>query len=310
VGETILPGYLRFFDAASLHARVEAACAHLAACDLCPRRCGVNRLQGERGYCRAGVRAQVASANVHMWEEPPLSGWNGSGTIFFSNCTARCLFCQNYPISRLGVGNEVDAERLAEMLLDLQRQGCHNINLVTPTHYVPQFLEALEIAAQEGLHLPILYNTSGYDALETLHLLDGIVDIYLPDSKYADDTVAQRLSGYRDYVVHNRIALQEMLRQVGTALVLDADDMAMRGMIIRHLVLPQGLSQTRAVLAWIAAHLSRDIHISLMSQYFPADQAVGDPDLGRGLTPEEYQEALDAFEELGLENGWQQEMPT
>ena len=302
------PGYLTLLASGELEQRVAQARERLTACDLCPRACGANRLAGEIGYCRAGERPKVASHNVHMWEEPPISGAGGSGTIFFSNCTARCLFCQNYPISQLGGGEEISDERLAEMMLSLQERGCHNINCVTPTHYVPQILAALLIAARRGLHIPLLYNTSGYDTVATLRLLENIVDIYLPDAKYADEEVAQRLSGFRAYVAHNRAALLEIHRQVGSKLVLGRDGMARRGMIIRHLILPHGLSQTAEVLRWIAESISREVHISLMAQYFPAHQAPGHPELGRRLTPEEYKEGLAAFEAAGLENGWQQEL--
>ena len=304
--ETLYPSYLSLAAKGLLHSRVEEAYERLAACDLCPRECGVNRLKGELGYCRSGALTKVASWNVHRGEEPPISGERGSGTIFFSNCTAHCLFCQNYPISQLGVGREVSAEQLAGMMLELQRLGCHNINLVTPTHFVPQFLAALEVAASRGLRIPILYNTSGYDRTETLRLLEGVIDIYLPDAKYADDAVARRLSGFKEYVSHNRAALLEMRRQVGCDLLLNGQGIATRGMIIRHLVLPHGLSQTSEVLRWIAENLSRKVHISLMSQYFPAHKAVGDAELGRRLAPEEYEAALAAFEAAGLENGWQQ----
>jgi putative pyruvate formate lyase activating enzyme len=308
MGEIIQPGYIALHRAGELHARVQAAMQRLAACDLCPRACGVNRLQGETGFCRAGLLARVASANVHPWEEPPISGTRGSGTVFLSHCTARCLFCQNYPISQQGVGREMTAEQLADAMLRLQKQGCHNINFVTPTHYVPQLLAAVEIAAERGLRIPLLYNTSGYDSVETLRLLEGVIDIYLPDSKYADDEVARQLSGYQDYVQHNRAALLEMRRQVGAELVLDDKGLARRGMIVRHLVLPHGLSQTPQVLRWIAEHLSPQIHISLMAQYFPAHRAVGHPTLGRRLLAEEYEAALAALDYAGLENGWQQEL--
>jgi putative pyruvate formate lyase activating enzyme len=302
------PSYVPLWRRGALRQRAEAARERLAACDLCPRKCGVNRLAGEVGFCRAGELAEVASWNVHMWEEPPITGTRGSGTIFFTHCTGRCLFCQNYPISQLGVGQEATAERLAEMMLELQRRGCHNINLVTPTHYVPQILAALEVATFRGLRIPLVYNTGGYDTVDTLRLLDGVVDIYLPDAKYADDAVAQRLSGFRDYVAHNRAALLEMQRQVGEELVVDERGIARRGMIIRHLVLPNGLSQTPEVLRWIAENLSRRTFISLMAQYFPAHKAVGHAELGRRLFPYEYAEALEAFEAAGLENGWKQEL--
>lgn len=302
------PSYVALARSGELRRRVEEAWERLKACDLCPRRCGVDRLAGQVGFCRAGAQARVASHNRHHWEEPPISGSRGSGTIFFSYCTARCLFCQNYPISQLGVGEEVSNERLAQMMLTLQRWGCHNINLVTPTHYVPQILAALEIAAARGLRIPLVYNTSGYDRVETLRLLDGVVDIYLPDAKYADDATARRLSGFVDYVSHNRAALLEMARQVGAALQVDAEGIAVRGMVIRHLVLPNGLAGTEEVLRWIAENLSTKAYISLMAQYFPAYRAVGDPELGRSITFDEYDEALEILERLGFENGWRQEI--
>jgi len=299
---------MKLYEQGGLHERVEAARRVLEACNLCPRTCGVNRLQGELGYCRSGALAKVASWNIHPWEEPPISGTRGSGTVFFSNCTARCLFCQNYPISQLGVGQEVTEHRLAGMILELQRRGAHNINLVTPTHYVPQFLAALEVAISRGFRLPVVYNTSGYDALGTLKLLDGVIDIFLPDAKYADDGVASRLSGFKEYVSHNRAALLEVFRQVGDELILGEDGVLLRGMIVRHLVLPQGLSQTPDVLHWIATTLSPRVHVSLMAQYFPTHRAVGDPDLGRPISEDEYTAALQAFDRAGLENGWRQRL--
>ncbi len=302
------PSYVRLYEQGGLRERVEAARRMLKTCHLCPRGCGANRLDGELGYCRSGALVKVASWNVHPWEEPPISGTRGSGTIFFSNCTARCLFCQNYPISQLGVGQEVTEHRLAGMMLELQRRGAHNINFVTPTHYVPQLLAALEVAVSRGFRLPLLYNTSGYDSLETLQLLDGVVDIFLPDAKYADDDIASRLSGYKDYVAHNRIALLEMLRQVGDELILDQDGIALRGMIVRHLVLPNGLSQTPDVLHWLATHLSLRVHVSLMAQYFPTYRAVDEPELARPVSEDEYAVALDAFDRVGLENGWRQQL--
>ncbi len=308
ISEAIRPSYLGLYARHVLSERVEAARKRLASCDLCPRACGVNRLGGESGFCRAGEVAKVASWNVHMWEEPPISGVRGSGTIFFSNCTGRCIFCQNYPICQLGVGEQVSNERLAEMMVSLQDRGCHNINLVTPTHYVPQILAALDLAVSQGLSIPLVYNTSGYESLETLRLLDGIVDIYLPDSKYADDAVARWISGFEGYVAHNRLALLEMRRQVGEELLMDADGIAIRGMIVRHLVLPGGLAQTPEVLAWIVGHLSRRSAVSLMAQYFPAHKAVGHALLGRRLSLREYNDALEAYERAGLENGWRQDI--
>jgi putative pyruvate formate lyase activating enzyme len=301
------PSYLRLYRSGELQRRAEQAQEMLIQCSLCPRSCGINRLAGEKGFCAAGAQPVIASWTAHPWEEPPISGSNGSGTIFFTHCTGRCLFCQNYPISQLGIGQQVTVQRLAEMMLELQDRGCHNINLVTPTHFVPQILAALPLAIASGLRLPLVYNSSGYEAVETLRLLDHVVDIYLPDAKYDDDVVAQQLSGFRGYVEANRAALREMFRQTGPELLLDPDGLALRGMIIRHMVLPGNLAGTRSVLSWIAKELSPRIHISIMSQYFPAHRAVDDPTLGRKVSLDEYIEALAAFDELGLERGWRQE---
>ena len=254
-----------------------------------------------------GRQAVVASWNVHRWEEPPISGARGSGTIFFSGCTGRCRFCQNYPISQLDHGEAVSVERLAEMMLELQRKGVHNLNFVTPTHFMPHILAALLPAAEGGLRLPLVYNTSGYETVEALRLLDGVVDVWLPDAKYDDDDVARRLSGFKDYVKNNRAALLEMYRQVGSELVLDGEGMVRRGLIVRHLVLPGRLAGTAGVLRWIAGQLSPRVHVSLMDQYFPAHHAVGDAELGRHVTDEEYEAALEAFDAAGLERGWRQE---
>jgi putative pyruvate formate lyase activating enzyme len=301
------PSYLALHRSGELRARARAAMAALCRCELCPRACGVDRLSGERGACGAGDRPVIASWNVHPWEEPPISGTRGSGTIFFSGCTGKCRFCQNYPISQLGYGNQVSAERFAAMMLELQARGCHNINFVTPTHFVPQILAAVDLAAARGLRIPLVYNTSGYDTVATLRLLDGVVDVWLPDAKYADDRIARRLSGFGSYVAHNRAALREIYRQVGDDLILDEAGIARRGMIVRHLVLPGGLAGTAGVLRWIATELSPAVHVSLMDQYFPAHKALDDPLLNRKITPGEYDAALHAFEAAGLQNGWMQE---
>ena len=301
------PSYHALHRSGELQRRAEEALSRLARCSICPRRCGVNRLEDERGVCRGGRRAIVASWNRHPWEEPPISGTRGSGTVFFGGCSGRCRFCQNYPISQLGVGREVEAGRLAEMMLELQRQGCHNINLVTGTHFVPQVLAALVLAAEQGLDIPLVYNCAGYEEIETLELLDGVVDIYLPDAKYADDENAREFSGFPGYVEANRAALREMYRQVGD-LVVDEAGIATRGMIVRHMVLPGGIAGTPQVLHWIATELSPAVHVSLLAQYFPAHRAIGHPLLGRKLTWEEYDAACAAFEEAGLENGWLQEL--
>jgi len=298
------PGYLELYRIGELKRRVEAAQAALESCELCPHRCRADRLAGEQGFCRMGRSPKVASWNVHRWEEPPISGTRGSGTIFFSGCTARCRFCQNFPISQLRYGALVTAERLAGMMLELQRKGAHNINFVTPTHFVPQILAALLHAVRAGLHLPLIYNTSGYERETTLQLLDGIIDIWLPDAKYANDDTARRLSGFQSYVPNNRVALREMYRQVGHELTLDSDGIAVRGMIVRHMVLPDGLAGTPQVLEWIARELSPEVHVSLMDQYFPAHHALDDPILGRKVTSDEYVAALQVFETAGLQRGW------
>ncbi|MGD9047027.1 MAG: radical SAM protein [Anaerolineae bacterium] len=300
------PGYLCLYHSGELDRRIEAAWSVLARCELCPHRCGVDRLSGESGICRMGTLPKLSSWNLHPWEEPPISGARGSGTIFFSGCTGRCHFCQNYPISQLGHGKEVTCERLAGMMLELQRRGAHNINFVTPTHFVPHILSALPYAIRSGLCLPLVYNTSGYERVEVLRLLEGVIDLWLPDAKYSDAATAHRLSGFQDYVEHNRAALREIYRQVGDELVLDREGIAQRGMIIRHMVLPEGLAGTRQVLHWIARQLSPQVHTSLMDQYFPAHRAVGDPLLGRKITADEYLAALDSCEVAGLERGWYQ----
>lgn len=301
------PGYLRLHRSGELAARARAAMAALARCQVCPRACAVNRLDGGRGVCNSGAEPVVASWNSHPWEEPPISGTAGSGTIFFSRCTGKCCFCQNFSISQLGYGNQVSVQRLAEMWLELQARGCHNINFVTPTHFAPQIVAAADIAAAGGLRVPLVYNTSGYETVATLRMLEGVIDIWLPDAKYANDAVARRISGFPNYLAHNRAALREIFRQVGDELILDEQSIARRGMIIRHLVLPDGLDGAAEVLRWIATELSPRVHVSLMDQYFPTHRAVNDPVLGRKITPEEYEAALEAFEAAGLENGWMQE---
>jgi putative pyruvate formate lyase activating enzyme len=300
------PGYLALYHTGELARRIQAAWSLLAPCQLCPHLCGADRRHGKLGLCRMGDQPRVSSWNLHTWEEPPISGTRGSGTLFFSGCTGRCLFCQNYPISQLGHGATVSVDRLAGMMLELQRRGAHNINLVTPTHFMPHILAALPAAIRGGLRLPLVYNTSGYECVEALRLLEGVVDLWLPDAKYADDQVARRLSGFRDYVDHNRRALREIYRQIGDELLLDEEGLAYRGMIIRHLVLPRGLAGTEGVLRWIAAELSPRVHVSLMDQYFAAHRALGDPVLGRKVTRREYESALQAFDRSGLERGWRQ----
>jgi len=291
--------YLRLPRRGELPRRVEQARAMLADCRLCPRECGVDRLAGKVGTCRTGRQAIVASFHAHFGEEAPLVGSHGSGTIFFSWCNLRCLFCQNYEISQLGEGEAVTPDTLAMMMLVLQKRGCHNINLVSPSHVVPQIMEALELAAEHGLTIPLVYNSGGYDALATLALLDGIVDIYMPDMKYADAAIAQELSGIKDYPAHNRAAVKEMHRQVGD-LALDENGVATRGLLVRHLVLPEGLAGTADVVRFLATEISPQTYLNVMDQYRPCHKAHTRPPLDRPLTRQEYQQAVDLALAAGL----------
>ena len=290
-----------------LENRVEAAYRLLESCRVCPRECGVDRLKDDKlGFCRSGLNPVVSSASPHHGEEPPLSGTRGSGTVFFANCNLRCVYCQNYPISQMGNGAERTPGELACQMLWLQEQGCHNLNLVTPTHFVPQFLKALGSARERGFSLPIVYNTSGYDSVETLKLLDGIIDIYLPDMRYGDDKAAMQYSVAPHYVAVNQAAIKEMYRQVGN-LVMDEQGIATKGLIVRHLVLPGGLSGSERAMKFLAEEISRDVHISLMSQYFPAYRSREFPEFNRRINEQEYDEAYDIKMKYGLMNGWVQE---
>ena len=294
------PVYITLFRSGELAERAKRAVAHLACCDLCARYCRVDRLLGMKGaVCRTGVRAVVHSFGPHYGEERSLSGTQGSGTIFFTWCNLRCVFCQNYEIAQLGEGHEVSAEQLADMMLQLQHRGCHNINLVTPSHVVAQILEALVIATASGLRLPLVYNTSGYDSQEALALLDGVIDIYLPDMKYGDSAIAHRHSKVADYVEVNQAAVREMYRQVGD-LALDAHGTARRGLLIRHLVLPGGLAGTEQVLRFLRRELSPTVSVNVMGQYQPYFKAAQYPPLDRRLTVEEFQAAVAAARRSGL----------
>ena len=303
--------YLSLYDSGELQKRAARLTARLASCDICPRQCHVNRLAGEPGvFCHSGKLPIVASYCAHHGEEPALSGSRGSGTIFSGNCNLRCMFCQNYQISQnwqRQKSNEVSVEMLAEDMLYLQAQGCHNINLVSPSHFVPQIVQALLIAVPMGLKLPLVYNTNAYDSLETLTEMDGIVDIYLPDIKYASDEMAVKYSQAPDYVRVNRAAIREIYRQVGD-LQMDEQGVAVKGMIIRHLVLPNNLAGTGDILRFIAQEISPRTYISLMGQYFPAHNAHSIPELSRRLTQEEYDQAVEIASQLGLENTWVQEL--
>lgn len=294
------PAYLRLLRSGELAERVRRAYAHLAACDLCGRRCGVDRRRTIRGaVCRTGERAVVHSYGPHHGEEAPLSGWRGSGTIFFSWCSLRCEFCQNWEISQRGIGREVEPEELAVMMLELQELGCHNINLVTPSHVVAQILAAVLVGATAGLRLPLVYNTGGYDSPEALALLDGVVDIYMPDMKYGDSELARRYSHVRDYVAVNRAAVREMHRQVGD-LVIDERGIARRGLLVRHLVLPADRAATEGVLTYLAREISPTTYLNLMDQYRPCYRAVDDPPLDRPVSRDEYHRAVELARRLGL----------
>jgi putative pyruvate formate lyase activating enzyme len=278
---------------------VEQARSILEQCRLCPRECGVNRLAGESGKCQITQQVMVSSYGPHFGEEAPLVGEHGSGTIFFTHCNLNCIFCQNYTISQLGEGSNIDASGLAGMMLSLQSRGCYNINLVSPTHVVPYILEALEIAAGRGLYVPLVYNTGGYDSVATLRLLDGIVDIYMPDMKYADAKVAEQLSGIRDYPRLNQAAVREMHRQVGD-LQLDERGIATRGLLVRHLVLPARLAGTREVVRFLAREVSANTYLNVMAQYRPCYKAFDVPQLSRPLNTSEYMEAIELARRQGL----------
>lgn len=301
------PRYLRLFEQGLLAARANRLQALLSACTLCPRRCGVNRRTGEMGACGVDWRPRVAAVSIHPWEEPPISGSGGSGTIFFSGCTLHCIFCQNYPISQMGVGRGISVEDLASGMLRLQRRGAHNLNLVTSAHQMAVVVQALAIACEAGLQLPIVYNSSGYESLELLELLDGIVDIYLPDIKYADPAAAEFCSLRADYVYHNRAALLEMWRQVGP-LQVDERGIAVRGMLVRHMVLPENLAGTYDCLRFLSNAIGPNVWVSLMGQYFPAYRAVRRPPLDRKVRRAEYAAAFQALLDLEIANGFVQDL--
>ncbi|HOL17782.1 MAG TPA: radical SAM protein [Bacillota bacterium] len=295
------PGYLRLADSGELERRAALLQERLQSCVICPHHCRVNRLANERGFCRAGARAVISSYGPHYGEEAPLVGQGGSGTIFFCYCTLRCIFCQNYEISHYGLGEEASPSEIARMMLSLQKKGCHNINLVSPTHYIPQIVLGLSLAVQEGLTLPLVYNTGGYDDLDTLKLLEGIVDIYMPDLKFGDNDKARKYTKAANYFDLAAAAVKEMQRQVGT-LKLDERQIAYRGLLIRHLVLPYNLAAMDRVLEFIAAELPGETAVNIMAQYHPAHQADQFPELAARITGQEYAGAVRYARELGLSN--------
>ncbi len=303
--------YIDLYHSGELEKRAAVLESRLAACDICPHCCRVNRWRQETGFCRSGVLPVVASVCAHHGEEPPLSGTKGSGTIFFGNCNMRCVYCQNSQISQTPEtmqSKAISTTQLATEMLYLQNElCCHNINLVSPSHFVPQIVRAVYEAVPRGLKIPLVYNTGGYDSLSTIQLLDGIIDIYLPDIRYAHDEVAEKYSGVKGYVAVSRASIKEMYRQTGN-LKMDEDGIAVKGLIIRHLILPGKLSGSESTLPWVAAELSPDVALSIMAQYYPAHRSSKFPEINRRIIAEEYDFVSGIIQELQMENGWMQEL--
>ena len=295
------PAYMALYPSGELHRRAADALNRLTHCLVCPRDCGVDRMAGKTAACHTGRYAQVSTYFQHFGEEDCLRGWNGSGTIFFSMCNLRCVFCQNFDISQASRGPEVRPEGLATMMLELQERGCHNINFVTPEHVVPQILEALPIAVEKGLRVPLVYNTSSYDSLDSLQLLDGIVDLYMPDFKFWDPELSLRYVKARDYPDAARRNILEMHRQVGV-LKVDESGLAKRGVLVRHLVMPGNIAGTESIMQFLAEEISPDTYVNVMDQYYPAGR-VAEPqcvEIDRRITAAEYQQALEAARSVGL----------
>ncbi len=311
IGAAVVPGYLALYRSGELARRTEKLEARLGACDICPHVCGVNRLNNETGFCHSGRLPVVSSVCAHHGEEPVISGRRGSGTIFFGNCNMRCVYCQNHQISQDWRGQRsqtVDSHQLAESMLYLQDElDCHNINLVSPSHFVPQIMRALLTAVPAGLRLPLVYNTASYDSVASLSDLDGVVGIYLADLRYASEKWGRKYSRVSGYVAKSRAAIREMQRQVGD-LQVDSYGVAWKGLIIRHLILPNGLAGSRESLAWLVAEVSPEITVSVMSQYYPAHRARQTPLLSRQISIPEYTAVLEILDGLGIENGWVQDM--
>ena len=304
------PSYIDLYHSGELARRASTLLERLNCCDICPRACHIDRTGREKGFCRSGSSIHVSSYCDHHGEEPVLSGSRGSGTIFFTNCNLKCVFCQNYQISQSTDTSQrgLDSAELAGIMLHLQDDlHCHNINLVSPSHFVPQIVEALLLAVPQGLRIPLVYNTNAYDSLETLSLLYGIIDIYLPDIKYASDELAVKFSRADNYVATSRQAISEMYRQVGD-LEIDEDGIAVRGLIVRHLILPNGIAGSANSLKWLSENTSRHTAVSIMAQYYPAHLAPNEPLLSRRINNKEYGQVVEMLEDLQMENGWLQEM--
>ena len=305
-----IPSYIELLHNGELYKRAEKAYASLASCTSCPRDCNVDRINDEYGICTSGHLPIVSSYTPHFGEEPVLSGTSGTGNIFFGNCNLKCIYCQNFEISqnpKIEKQKEVSHDRLAEIMIELQNKACHNIGLVSPTHFSATILKSIYLAAQQGLKLPIIYNTNGYDSVEMLKLYDGVIDIYLPDFKYGNSEYAKTYSLVDNYFEKTKEAIKEMYRQVGDELVYDGE-VVVRGLIIRHLILPNDLSDTEKVFKFISEELNPKVHISLMSQYYPTNKAYKDILIDRALRNSEYSKALQLLEKYGLHNGWIQEM--
>jgi putative pyruvate formate lyase activating enzyme len=301
--------YINLYESGELKNRADLSKKILFSCTICPRECGVNRFESNTGFCHSGQLAEISSYCDHHGEEPAISGNHGSGTIFFSHCNLRCNYCQNHQISQGDAPSEtVDGKTLAGIMMKIQDEyHCHNINLVSPSHYVAQIIEAVYYAVPMGLKLPIVYNTNAFDSLSTLKLLDGIIDIYLPDIKYASNEYAEKYSHCNQYVEISRSAILEMYKQVGN-LIIDEKGLAKKGLIVRHLILPNGIAGSRESLQWIAKNLTCDTTVSIMSQYYPSHQAIVDPVMARKVNSDEYNEVVNTAEELGFENGWFQQL--
>ena len=300
---TLIPSYVRLFEKRELHERIRLLREFLEKCRLCPRECGVNRLNGEVGVCQAGLELKISSAFPHFGEEPPLVGFHGSGTIFLTHCNLRCIFCQNYDISHLGNGEPITSSDMARVMVRLQEMGCHNINFVTPTHYAPQIVASLPEAIEKGLRLPIVYNCSGYESVEMIRLLEGVVDIYMPDVKYLDSNASRKFSNAPDYPEVVKGVLREMHRQVGD-LTVDSKGIAERGLLIRHLVMPNGMASSESVLKFIAEEISVHSYVNIMDQYRPEYHACEHVPINRRITHKEYLEAIQIAKRHRLYRGF------
>jgi putative pyruvate formate lyase activating enzyme len=300
------PNYFKTHKDSVLKRKIEEAYEMLESCSICPRNCRVNRIKNEKGFCKVGLNPVVCSFMPHHGEEPPISGLKGSGAIFFSSCNLKCAYCQNHSFSQEGEGEEVTPEKLSDFMIDLQKLGCHNINLVTPTHVMPQILKALNIAIENGLKIPIVYNTSGYELPEIVKFLEGVIDVYLVDMRYADSRISEKYSQAKDYPLINQKAVKEMHKQVGNV-EFDKDGIIKKGLVIRHLVLPNNTSGTDKIIEFISKELSKNTYVSLMSQYQPYYKAHSYQEISRRITKEEYKAAVECLNKYNLENGWVQD---